>query len=223
MTELEGERRRLLELSQNGGASLASLSAMIGRNPSYLQQFVRKGSPRKLEEQDRRKLAAFFGVEETELGAPGLEKTEKSYASRPDTTTSGLAWVEIPRLAVGASAGPGALASGEQAFDAFRFSARWLRENGLQAGQLSAITVEGDSMEPLLRDGDEILVDRTPHAFRDGIHVVRLSDTLMVKRVASAGGGRLSLLSQNLAYPPVEVSAEEVEIIGRVVWKGGRI
>jgi phage repressor protein C with HTH and peptisase S24 domain len=45
----------------------------------------------------------------------------------------------------------------------------------------------------------------------------------MVKRVASAGQGRLALLSQNLAYPPVEVSAEEVEIIGRVVWKGGRI
>ena len=30
-------------------------------------------------------------------------------------------------------------------------------------------------------------------------------------------------LSQNLAYPPVEVTAEEVEIIGRVVWKGGRV
>ena len=48
-------------------------------------------------------------------------------------------------------------------------------------------------------------------------------DTIMVKRVASKGAGRLALLSQNLAYPPVEVSAEEVEIIGRVVWKGGRL
>ena len=78
-------------------------------------------------------------------------------------------------------------------------------------------------MEPLLNDGDEILVDRSPRAFRDGIHVVRLGDTLMVKRVASAGAGRIALLSQNLAYPPVEVSADEVAIIGRVVWKGGRI
>lgn len=78
-------------------------------------------------------------------------------------------------------------------------------------------------MEPLLNDGDEILVDRAPRAFRDGVHVVRLGDTLMVKRVASAGAGRLSLLSQNLAYPPVSVPAEDVEIIGRVVWKGGRI
>ena len=78
-------------------------------------------------------------------------------------------------------------------------------------------------MEPLLNDGDDILVDRAPRAFRDGIHVVRLGDALMVKRVASAGAGRLSLLSQNLAYPPIEVATEDVEIVGRVMWKGGRI
>ncbi|WP_245638305.1 S24 family peptidase [Altererythrobacter ishigakiensis] len=48
-------------------------------------------------------------------------------------------------------------------------------------------------------------------------------DTIMVKRVASQGAGPLALLSQNLAYPPVEVSADEAEIIGRVVWKSGRL
>ena len=77
------------------------------------------------------------------------------------------------------------------------------------------------SIEPLLNDGDEILVDLSPQPYRDGIHVVRMGDTLMVKRVASAGGGRFSLLSQNLAYPPVSMAAEDIEIIGRVVWKGG--
>lgn len=45
----------------------------------------------------------------------------------------------------------------------------------------------------------------------------------MVKWVASQGAGRLVLLSQNLAYLPVEVSADEAEIIGRVVWKAGRL
>jgi phage repressor protein C with HTH and peptisase S24 domain len=112
---------------------------------------------------------------------------------------------------------------GEGAFDTFRFSRRWLAEQGLESAQLSAIRVEGDSMEPLLNDGDEILVDRSPRTFRDGIHVVRLGETLMVKRVASAVPGRMALLSQNLAYPPVEVAADEVAIIGRVVWKGGRV
>ncbi|NVE94263.1 S24 family peptidase [Altererythrobacter lutimaris] len=220
MAELSEERARLRELAQESGASLASLSAMIGRNTSYLQQFITKGSPRKLEEQDRGKLAEFFGVPEAELGAPLQDIKEKSYAA-PRSIRS--AWVEIPRLDIGASAGPGAVPDNEEAFDTFRFSQQWLREQGLEAAQLSAITVEGDSMEPLLRDGDEILVDRTVRPFRDGVHVVRLNDSLMVKRVASAGAGRLALLSQNLAYPPIEVSADDIEIIGRVVWKGGRL
>lgn len=211
------ERLRLLELAQDNGASLASLSAMLGRNASYLQQFIRKGSPRRLEERDRRMLAQFLGVDERELGAP----EEKSYT--PRAAPAAQEWVEVARLPLGASAGPGAVVAGEVPFDTFRFSRRWLREQGLDGARLSAITVEGDSMEPLLRHGDEILVDRSPHPFRDGVHVVRMGDTVMVKRLAAAGPGRMTLLSQNLAYPPVEVSLDDIAIIGRVVWKGGRV
>ena len=218
---LDGARANLLNLSQKRGVSLSSLSEMLGRNPSYLQQFIRKGSPRKLEEGDRRTLASFFGVSETELGADLVGVKEKSYNSIVKTRSADC--VDVPRLPIGASAGSGAIPDGEAAFDAFKFSRRWLLEQGLEAAQLSTIKVEGDSMEPLLNDGDEILVDRSDRPFRDGIHVVRLGDTLMVKRVASAGAGRFSLLSQNLAYPPVNVEADELEIIGRVVWKGGRI
>ena len=215
---LDAPRVRLLELSQERGVSLAALSELLGRNPSYLQKFIRKGPPRKLEEQDRATLARFLGVSEQEF----REAKEISYINPPKRRESGE-WVDVPRLDLGASAGPGAIAGGEGAFDTFRFSRRWLAEQGLESAQLSAIRVEGDSMEPLLNDGDEILVDRSPRTFRDGIHVVRLGETLMVKRVASAVPGRMALLSQNLAYPSVEVAADEVAIIGRVVWKGGRV
>lgn len=218
---MSNPRDRLLELARRQGTSLASLSEMIGRNPTYLQQFIRKGSPRKLEEQDRRVLAGFFGVDEAELGGGNVVE-EKSYAPRARLPLDG-AWIDVPRLAVAASAGPGATVAEEEPFDAFRFSRRWLREQGLDGTMLSAIAVEGDSMEPLLRAGDEVLVDRRAQPFRDGIHVVRMGETLLVKRVAALGGGRFALLSQNLAYPPQEVMADEIEIVGRVVWKSGRI
>ena len=222
---MSNPRERLLELARRQGTSLASLSEMIGRNPTYLQQFIRKGSPRKLEEQDRRVLAGFFGVDEAELGsgtAGGAGVEEKSYTPRARMPLD-AAWIDVPRLAVAASAGPGATVAEEEPFDAFRFSRRWLREQGLDGSMLSAIAVEGDSMEPLLRAGDEVLVDRRAQPFRDGIHVVRMGETLLVKRVAALGSGRFALLSQNLAYPPQEVSADEIEIVGRVVWKSGRI
>ena len=190
-------RARLLALSRKGRVSLASLSTMIGRNPSYLQQYVGRGSPRKLEEDDRRKLAEFFGVSETELGAT----QESSFA--PARGSPGIDWVEVPRLPLEASAGPGAVGATEMPFDAFRFSRRWLREQGLEPAQLSAIRVMGDSMDPLLRDGDEILVDRTPRPFREGVHVVRLGDALHVKLIQAVPPGGLRLISKNAAYEPV--------------------
>ena len=88
---------------------------------------------------------------------------------------------------------------------------------------VSAIAVEGDSMDPTLRDGDEILVDRSLRPLRDGIHVVRIGEALMVKRLETGRPGVIVLLSDNPAYRPIEVRAVEVHVIGRVVWKSGRI
>jgi hypothetical protein len=49
--------------------SLADLSKLVGKNPSYLQQFVMRGSPKRLGEDERLVLAKFFSVDERELGA----------------------------------------------------------------------------------------------------------------------------------------------------------
>ncbi|HNJ47174.1 MAG TPA: S24 family peptidase [Novosphingobium sp.] len=211
-------RARLLQLASDQGASLSGLSEMIGRNSTYLQQFIRKGSPRKLEETDRRTLARFFGVEEAELGAPEDFSPETAQARPPRGE-----WVDVPRLPLGASAGAGALAFDETPIGAFRFSGHWLRQQGLDPAQLSAIRVEGDSMEGTLRDGDEILVDRSPRPLRDGIHVVRAGDALLVKRLDFSRPGTITLVSDNPAYRPLELMPDEVQVIGRVVWKSGRL
>ncbi|WP_039393193.1 LexA family transcriptional regulator [Novosphingobium sp. MBES04] len=208
-------RSRLLELADARGVSLSALSRMLGKNPSYLQQFVRKGSPKKLEETDRGALARFFRVAEEELGKP----EDISSGSGGNSSE----WVEIPRLVLGASAGPGALDSQDAAFDSVRFSMRWLRAMGLQPGNLAMIAVLGDSMEPTLRDGDEILVDQGQRGLRDGIHVVRVDGTLLVKRVETGRPGVVALRSDNPAYGVIECRPEDVAVVGRVVWKGGRI
>ncbi|WP_306096910.1 S24 family peptidase [Qipengyuania flava] len=206
------DRAKLVELAEAGRTSLASLSAMLGRNPSYLQQFVRKGSPRKLEEADRRRLAEFFGVSEVELGA------DPDHARSRDADD----FIAVPRLSLDASAGPGAFSAEEISFDSFRFSRRWLREMGLEGADLTAIRVEGDSMEPTLRSGDEIFVDRNKRS-GEGIHVVRIGDALHVKQVQASAPGRIALISANDSYAPIDLARDEVEVIGRVVWKGGRV
>lgn len=215
--EQENAQSTLMALSAERGVSLAALSGLIGRNSSYLQQFVKKGSPRKLEEGDRRKLANFFGIDESRLG--GSE--EKSFS--PLEKSPREHWVDVPRLAVDASAGPGAFAGGEVPFGALRFSRDWLRSMGLTPSQLTTIAVTGDSMHPVLNDGDEILVDQSRRALADGIHVVRVGDHVLVKRIDMGRPGKVRLKSENPAYDPIDLSPEEVAVIGRVVWKGGRL
>lgn len=209
-------RQRLFDLASQRGTSLSALSRLLGRNPSYLQQFVRKGSPRKLEEVDRATLARYFGVGEDELGAPEEISFTRNRGIDGD-------WIDVPRLELGVSAGPGALDPGEDAVGALRFSKVWLRQRGLDPAMLSSVEVIGDSMEPSLRDGDEILVERLSGPPRDGVHVVRIDAALLVKRLDTSRPGRLVLISDNRAYPPIEVDSGDAHVVGRAVWKSGRI
>ena len=221
-------RGRLQDLVRKNGTSLAGLSRLIGRNPGYLQQYVTRGSPRHLDEPDLRKIAEFLGVstrvietrrfDDKRLDSP----TQRRAALAEYAAAQSDDWFEVPRLSLDASAGPGAFSAEEISFDSFRFSRRWLREMGLEGADLTAIRVEGDSMEPTLRSGDEIFVDRNKRS-GEGIHVVRIGDALHVKQVQASAPGRIALISANDSYTPIDLARDEVEVIGRVVWKGGRV
>ena len=214
-------RGRLQAMARDRRSSLAELSRLIGRNPAYLQQYVTRGSPRHLDEPDLRKIAEFLGI------STRVIETRRFDDSRMNSRSQRRAafdddWVDIPRLPLDASAGPGAVGAQEISYDQFRFTRRWLREMGLEGADLSAIRVEGDSMEPLLRSGDEIFVDRNKRS-GEGVFVVRIGDALHVKQVRASAAGTIALISANEAYAPLELPREEVEVIGRVVWKGGRV
>jgi len=195
-------RTALATLASARGDSLAALSAMLGRNAAYLQQYLRRGSPRVLAEHDRRLLAAYLGVSEMVLGAPPEEATR----------------FRLPRLAVAASAGPGALVDGEIVLGTDTLDPGLARRLGLKAGQAAIIRVRGGSMEPGLFDGDHIVVDtadRTPRA-KGGVYVIRIDDAVMGKRVAMVDG-ELMATSDNPAAGPIPEG--QIVVIGRVVWQ----
>lgn len=154
----------------------------------------------------------YFGVAENMLGGPPANGAKTGIRL-------------IPKLAVGASAGPGAIPDHETPAGKIGFDEKWLRKQGLDPSKLSLIQVDGDSMSPTLNHGDDIMVDnRVAGAMRDGIHVIRFDDVLMVKRLASGPERRLSVLSNNPAYPGwPDVDGAAVTIIGRVVWAGRRL
>jgi phage repressor protein C with HTH and peptisase S24 domain len=213
MTMEEEPRAALERLILESGEDFAGLSKLVGRNPAYIQQFIKRGTPKKLPETERGILARYFGVDETLLGK-----------SSDAAVTSGIRL--IPKLAVGASAGAGAMHDGEALAGKIGFDEKWLRRMGLDPAKLSLIRVDGESMSPTLNHGDDIMVDNraAAQAVRDGIHVIRLDDMLMVKRLAQGPRGRLSVLSDNPNYPDwPDVDGATVTVIGRVVWAGRRL
>jgi phage repressor protein C with HTH and peptisase S24 domain len=211
-------RATLERLLKERGEDFAGLSRLIGKNPAYIQQFIKRGTPRKLDEDDRRTIARYLGVSETLLGAPS--------AGESGDSTDGM--IKVPRLDVGASAGHGSIADGEAAVSHIEFDPKWLREL-CKAGtnKLSFIRVQGDSMSPTLADGDDILVDGADGAerLRDGIYVLRREDALMVKRLAiNPFAARATITSDNPAYPEwKDIDLSTLAIIGRVVWAGRRL
>lgn len=211
---MEEEPRAALErLILESGEGFAGLSKLIGRNPAYIQQFIKRGTPKKLPETERGILARFFGVDETLLGKSSVAAVK-----------SGICL--IPKLAIGASAGAGAIHDGETLAGKIGFDEKWLRKLGLDPAKLSLIRVDGESMSPTLNHGDDIMVDNraAAQAVRDGIHVIRLDDVLMVKRLAQGPSGRLSVLSDNPNYPDwPDVHGATITVIGRVVWAGRRL
>jgi phage repressor protein C with HTH and peptisase S24 domain len=209
-------RIALERLCAERGEDFAGLSRMLGRNAAYIQQYVRRGVPRRLKEEERRKLARYFAVSESLLGGP------------PEEPGAATGLISVKRHPVSVSAGPGAIVSEEHGRAYFGFDERWLKAlTATPPARLSIVRVEGDSMAPTLSVGDDILVDLGDAAnrVRDGIYVLRVDDAVIVKRIAlHPMGGTVTVQSDNPAYPDwPDFNIDKINCIGRVIWAGRKV
>ncbi|WP_108461497.1 S24 family peptidase [Devosia naphthalenivorans] len=86
-------------------------------------------------------------------------------------------------------------------------------------GGLYALEVTGDSMEPLYREGDRIVVSPTEQVRRGDRVVVKTRDgEVMAKILARQTGKQIELHSLNPAYEPRIVELADVEWIARIIW-----
>lgn len=136
--------------------------------------------------------------------------------------------VLIPRYEARASAGVGTPLDPGWVSEKVLFSADFIRKRLRRKPEnLALIECTGDSMEPTLHDGDELLVDTTANDIRSGaIYILRVAGALLAKRVQPRLDGTVMIISDNTRYPPEVFQPSEesqLDIVGEVIWRSGSL
>ena len=133
----------------------------------------------------------------------------------------------IPNFNVRAGAGGGAIFDGENVLDRLAFRHQWLRTvTNAPLDMLAVIQVQGDSMEPTIRTGDHMLVDRSDlNPRREGIYVIAWDGVINVKRITVDYANKtLTVSSDNALHPSTQgVSPDDLTVLGRVIWIGRQL
>lgn len=127
----------------------------------------------------------------------------------------------IPRMTVRASAGNGIDVTSEDVENWVAFGTNWLKRKGIRPESCAALTVQGDSMEPEISDGDLAFIDRgnvsvTP---REGVFVFRHLNDVSVKRLRVQPGAGVVVRAVNPQYGQYTIAPnnpEDFQVIGRV-------
>jgi phage repressor protein C with HTH and peptisase S24 domain len=127
---------------------------------------------------------------------------------------------EVPKVKAVLSAGGGSFETEPEIEEYYSFRKDWLVRKG-QPKFMVLMDIFGNSMEPELKDGDTVLIDRSQKViFSGAIYAVGLADTIVIKRLEQQYK-ELVLISENKRYPIMRFKEEEmdrVRIIGKVIW-----
>lgn len=129
---------------------------------------------------------------------------------------------------INASAGYGTLVETENPTD-ISFSKSYLsKELHTNQDDVFMMRVGGDSMYPTLQDGSLIVVKRINEFYGDGVYVFRINGQIMVKRLQFQPTKIIFKSDNTHLYEPWEVLHKELEdidfqILGKVIWGGGKI
>lgn len=220
--EQDGLPVRLREAVRLAGSKggLAAKTGIKERTLGYLLA----GQDAKLSQLRRISDGVGIRLEWLATGRGPLREGELAAAGGTDLqATSGT--VVISRYDARAAAGKASLLPASHVIERIQFAEEWIRVKLRRNPQnLAIIEAFGDSMEPTIADGDQLMLDLAVSDIHSGrIYVLDVGGELLVKRINRRISGHLVVMSDNPRYPPEEVPPSEhnpLRIIGEVVWHG---
>lgn len=136
----------------------------------------------------------------------------------------------IPEIDIRAGAGGGGFNDGPD-----RIISHWGLPEGYVRDQLNPLSfdkcfiieISGDSMSPTLESGDRVLVDTQDKVPSGGIFAVWNGYGVVAKRLSpvqpATDPRRIKFLSDNPLEPDYELTEDEINVIGRIIWRAHRL
>lgn len=217
--------RTLNDALERRGLSAAAASQAAVGNPSAIKNILallrRKPGERATALQNLATIADYLGLE-LQLGLPPSNHNKAIKKDVKCPKTEDFAFVD--RFDVKLSAGPGSNGDNARKLAPVAFRRQWLSENGLKPDNCVVTGVSGNSMEPMLFDGDLVLLNRNRVDLRSGqvYGIVDIEGDVRIKRIERIEEG-IILRSENPNCPSelrLGDDANRVRIIGALAWSG---
>ena len=217
------KRARLAALLRDNDLSLARASAAIGRNTTYLQQYLGRGMPRVLASQDTEALARLLGCDPSELQhearlAPApMARNKRSRRRLP-------AVVAVPEITLNRRTDPDAILGAPDPQETFwRIPDPVLRyDKHADPAHVRILKIEDDMMMPELHPSDRVVVDTSrPWPSLGELYVLWDGNAIVVKRVGWEDNSepvKYQLLSEGRFHPPYTCLRSEIRFFANVLF-----
>ena len=217
MADLNGIRKKLEKKILAGGHTFREVSLKIGRKDSYIQQYIKYGFPKRLNEVDRKKVCQLLELDEAELIDDELLKSgikDVNLIKLTEKNVNPTDFLRIDIYDMKSSERPEENVIGQLAINYKEFFG-WCNGN---PENLKIMRLSGDNMEPTILSGSLIMYDTSVLEYSgDGIYIIRYDDRITLKRVQRTSNEQYILKSENPRYQDVRCSLEELNILGRVI------
>lgn len=228
MTELKNRIQSAMDYAKINGKEL---SVITGLTTAAISQY-KTGKILTLNAMAAQKIADALGVNVEWLvtGEGNMIKPNIISLDNADSDKLPAGFVQIPEYKICFGAGEAEEPTYEEIQDCVPayFRSTFFSDRGINPKNCKRFKVIGDSMIPLINDGDYITVDCTPKDYIENnqIYALVFDHSLRIKRLIKSFK-TLTIRSDNQIYPnevlTLEEAAQMIHIIGKVIERSGSV
>lgn len=230
---MDRERGNLQHHLQQSNMTLLEVSLKLGKNATYLQQYLKRGSPRVLPEDVRYSLAQILGCDESEFNPyllAGLSDSATPYIAEKKVKNGHdqARQKHDPAIVTLDYIDDSMVASNRIMTATFPMLQSYLLSlTRTSSHDLLMVKFRDDSMAPTIGSGELVLLDSTVSPLlRDGIFAFKTAAGGLILRRSQRDfiHDRIRLTCDNPLFRHTEeLTAEQISTAGLVIWVAGLV